>query len=162
MRAMASGGRSSVALAVGREKNSMSADKVFVDTNVLTYLFDDAEPEKQKLAGERLRTEQRERELVVSTQVLQELYASLTTGSHPIATAVVAEKAVQHAAGLTVVQVDVPLVLQAITRSREHSLSFWDALIVGAALAAECNVLLSEDLNDGQLFGKLRVTNPFT
>lgn len=139
----------------------MNADKVFIDTNVLTYLFDDAEPEKQKVAGERLRSEQRERDLVVSTQVLQELYASLTKGAHPIATAAVAEKAVQHAAGLSVVQVDVPLVLQAITRSREQSLSFWDALIVGAALSAECSVLLSEDLNDGQLFGKLRVTNPF-
>jgi predicted nucleic acid-binding protein len=139
----------------------MSADKVFVDTNVLTYLFDDAEREKQSLAGERLRSEQRERELVVSTQVLQELYASLTKGAQPIATVAIAEKAVQHAAGLSVVQVDVPLILQAITRSREQSLSFWDALIVGAALSAECSVLLSEDLNDGQLFGKLRVTNPF-
>jgi predicted nucleic acid-binding protein len=139
----------------------MSADKVFVDTNVLTYLFDDAEPEKQKLAGERLRSEQRQRELVVSTQVLQELYASLTKGPQPIASAAVAERAVQHAAGLSVVQVDVPLVLQAITRSREQSLSFWDALIVGAALGAGCSVLLSEDLNDGQLFEKLRVTNPF-
>lgn len=140
----------------------MSADKVFVDTNVLTYLFDDAEPQKQKAAGERLRLEQNERELVVSTQVLQELYASLTKGAHPIATSEIAERAVRQAATLTVVHIDVPIVLEAIIRCREHSISFWDSLIVGAALAADCRLILSEDLNDGQMFGKLRIANPFS
>lgn len=139
----------------------MNADRTFVDTNVLAYMFDDAEPEKQKLAAERLRAEQRERELVVSTQVLQELYACLTKGAHPIATPEIAEAAVQQAAHLTVVQVDVPLVLEAIGRCREHVISFWDSLIIGAALASSCNQLLSEDLNDGQRFGQLRITNPF-
>jgi len=79
---MASSGRSSEAVAVGREKKSMNADRVFVDTNVLTYLFDDAEPEKQKLAGERLRAEQRGRELVVSTQVLPHYIGRIFT--HPL------------------------------------------------------------------------------
>jgi predicted nucleic acid-binding protein len=139
----------------------MSADRVFVDTNVLTYLFDDAEPEKQKKAGARLRNEQSNRELVVSTQVLQELYASLTKGAQPIATPEIAEMAVRQAAALTVVHIDVPLVLEAIVRCREHSLSFWDSLIVGAALAADCRLLLSEDMSDGQVFGELRIANPF-
>jgi predicted nucleic acid-binding protein len=139
----------------------MSGARVFVDTNVLVYLFDDAEPEKQAVARARLSTEQSENDLVVSTQVLQELYAALTKGAHPIATPEVAETAVRHAADLTVVHVDVPLVLQAITRSRESRLSFWDALIVGAALAVDCSMLLSEDLNHGQMFGKVRIVNPF-
>ncbi|HEU4577134.1 MAG TPA: PIN domain-containing protein [Polyangiaceae bacterium] len=139
----------------------MIGTRTFVDTNVLTCLFDDGEPEKQALAGERLRAEQAQKELVVSTQVLQELYASLTQGQQPIATPDIAEQAVRHAAELTVVHIDVVLVLEAIARCREHSLSFWDSLIVGAASASGCTVLLSEDLNHGQLFGNVRVVNPF-
>lgn len=139
----------------------MNADKVFVDTNVFTYLFDDAEPEKQRLAADRLEAEQRAREIVISTQVLQELYASLTKGAHPIASPEIAERALQEAALLTMVQVDVPMVLRAVKRCREHSFSFWDALIVSAALAAECGVLLSEDMNDGQIIEGLRIENPF-
>lgn len=73
----------------------------------------------------------------------------------------IAEGAVQQAAHLTVVQVDVPLVLEAISRCREHVISFWDSLIIGAALASDCGLLLSEDLNDGQYFGQLRIMNPF-
>jgi len=42
-----------------------------------------------------------------------------------------------------------------------YSLSWWDALIVSAAQVADCRLLLSEDLQDGQEFGGLRVVNPF-
>jgi predicted nucleic acid-binding protein len=43
----------------------------------------------------------------------------------------------------------------------EHSLAFWDALIVEAALRAGARTLLSEDLQDGRRFGELVVRNPF-
>jgi predicted nucleic acid-binding protein len=161
MRAAESGARNDEGAAAGRAMSCISAGGVFVDTNVVAYLFDDAEPEKQKSAGERLRSEQRDRKLVVSTQVLQELYACLTKGAQPTATPDVAESAVRHAAALTVVHIDVALVLEAITRCRKHSLSFWDSPIVGAALAADCSLPLSEDLNDGQQFGDLRIVDPF-
>lgn len=139
----------------------MSVDRVFVDTNVLAYLFDEAEPDKRDIAAARLEREREQRELVVSTQVLQELYVCLTRGKDPIATAETAERAVRDAARLTTVQVDVPLVFQAIRRTRDASLSFWDALIVEAALASRCNTLLSEDMNDGQVFEGLCIENPF-
>ena len=61
-----------------------------------------------------------------------------------------------------VVQVDVPIILAAIERVRTASISFWDALIVEAALIAGASTLLTEDLQDGQVFdGVLRVENPF-
>lgn len=139
----------------------MSAERIFVDTNVLTYLFDDAEPKKQAIARKRLAAEADQREIVTSTQVLQELYVSLTRGKHPIATEDVAERAVRDAAGFHVVQIDVPLVFAAMTESRRSKLSFWDALVVRAAAQASCVVLLTEDLNDGQDFDGVRVESPF-
>ncbi len=49
----------------------------------------------------------------------------------------------------------------AVVLARDHELSFYDALIVAAALDAGCEVLFSEDLQHGQKFGALRVENPF-
>jgi predicted nucleic acid-binding protein len=62
---------------------------------------------------------------------------------------------------LDVVVLDVPLVVRAVARSREHRLSLWDALIVQAAHSRGCTRLLTEDLQDGRQFGALRVENPF-
>lgn len=137
----------------------MNAERVFVDTNVLTYVFDDAEPVKQARARELLASEARE--LVVSTQVLQELYVSLTKGRHPIAAPDIAERAVRGASGYTVVQLDVDLVLTGIDVAQKRQLSFWDALILAAAARARCGALLSEDLNTGQVIEGVRVENPF-
>jgi predicted nucleic acid-binding protein len=137
----------------------MNADRVFVDTNVLTYLFDRSEPKKQAIAARHLRAETRE--IFVSTQVLQELYVSLTKGRKPIATTELAERAVREASKYSVVHVDTALVFAAIEASRKHHISFWDGLIVRAAVQADCGVLLTEGLNPGQLIDGVRVDNPF-
>ncbi len=138
----------------------MSA-RTFIDTNVLVYLFDDSEPKKRDKARRRLTAAHEQSELVVSTQVLQELYVALTRGSDPIASSDVAADAVREVANLTVVQVDTLLVLAAIDTQRRHRISFWDALIVCAAVEARCFELLSEDLNAGQEIDGLRIENPF-
>lgn len=59
----------------------------------------------------------------------------------------------------------VPITLEthvaAVTLAREHRLSFYDALIVAAALEAGCDTLFSEDLQHGRTIGPLRIRNPF-
>ncbi len=50
---------------------------------------------------------------------------------------------------------------RAVVLARDHDLSFYDALIVAAALDAGCEALCSEDLQHGQKFGSVRVENPF-
>ena len=50
---------------------------------------------------------------------------------------------------------------EAIRLTRRYLLSWYDSLIVAAALEAECGVLYSEDLQHGQKIGNLRVENPF-
>lgn len=140
----------------------MRAERTFIDTNVLTYVFDDAEPAKRDRARERLEAEQGDRDLVVSTQVLQELYVSLTKGRAPIASPEIAEAAVREAgAGYIVVQVDVALIMSSIESSRRARISFWDAMIIRAAAASGCDRLLSEDLNPDQVIDGVRIENPF-
>ena len=58
--------------------------------------------------------------------------------------------------------VDLTVVERAWFLQRNHSLSWWDALIVAAAQAGDCMVLLTEDLQNGQVFDSVRVVSPFT
>ena len=66
---------------------------------------------------------------------------------------------------LTLVDPPLPLTIALHTAARaladDHKVSFYDALIVAAALEAGCETLISEDLQDGRAFGELRIVNPF-
>jgi predicted nucleic acid-binding protein len=49
----------------------------------------------------------------------------------------------------------------AIEKSARYSISYWDAAVLSAAEALGCSLVYSEDLNDGQVYGTVRVKNPF-
>ncbi|NGZ10411.1 MAG: PIN domain-containing protein [Nitrospira sp. LK70] len=136
-------------------------ERVFLDTNVLVYLFDADNPTKQRRVQDLLSSRELRAQVTLSTQVLQEFYVSVT---RKLATPLGLEAAFQAVQDLTafpIVQIDTPLILLAIQRSGQAKVSFWDALILEAALVAGATVLYSEDFQDGAVFGGLRVMNPF-
>jgi predicted nucleic acid-binding protein len=135
--------------------------KVFVDTNVLVYLFDRDAPTKQKTARTILEIEGPAGRIVISTQVLQEFYVSVTRKLAKPLSEQEAESAVRDLATLDVVQVDVDMVVRSIATARAHHLSLWDALIIEAAQSRGCRRVLSEDLQYGRQFGALTIENPF-
>jgi predicted nucleic acid-binding protein len=133
----------------------------FFDTNVLLYLFDNREPDKKAAAQELIQKEVEADRASLSTQVLQEFYVNAT---RKLAFPLSPEEAgarVRDFSSLPLVQVDVPLILAAIARSRRMSFSLWDAMIVEAALKAGADRLLTEDLQHGQVIEGMRVENPF-
>ena len=133
----------------------------FFDANVLLYLFDDSVPEKKVRAQEVFYGEVEAGRAVLSTQVLQELYVNVTRKlAEPLPSAV-AEAQVQDLSRLPLVRVDEAMILAAIERHKSMSLSFWDALILEAALRGGADRLLTEDLQHGQKIEALRVENPF-
>jgi len=133
----------------------------FVDTNVLVYAYDDDEPQKRDRARALLAELGAADEIVVSTQVLQEFYVTVTRKlARPLAEDD-ADRALQAWAQLPVVHIDVAIVLTAARVSRAHSLSFWDALIIEAARARGCDRVLSEDMQDGYDLDGVVVHNPF-
>lgn len=139
------------------------SDRAFLDTNVLVYLFDGRTVAKQRAAGRLLqRLVDEQVALVISTQVLQEAWSALTRklDMNPVE-AMTALQATEGA-GFFVQTVDAPLVWRGAARSIQDKLSFWDGLIVESALAAQCEVLYSEDMQDGRAFDSLTVRNPFT
>ena len=134
----------------------------FVDTNIFVYRLDDNEPRKQAIAEALVQDLIASHEIVISTEILQELFVTLTRKLSANLDALDAEEIVRAHVELPVVQVDVSLILRAMDRIEAASISFWDALVVEAALVASATRLLTEDLQHGQVFdGRLRVENPF-
>ncbi len=140
------------------------SDRVFLDTNVLVYLFDTDAPAKQRQARSILAGTAEGvagAELVLSTQVLQEFYVAVTRKLARPVSGADALAAMESLCELPVVQVDPQMVLAAAAGSQRRSLSFWDALIVEAAIAGGCSRLLTEGLQHEQAFNDLRIENPF-
>jgi len=132
------------------------ATLTFVDTNVLAYAYDADSGDK----GERAREVLADIDgAVVSTQVVLELFAVLTRKLG--LTRAAADEATESLMELEVVATDARLVREGLRISREHDISHWDAMIIAAAAASGCDVLLTEDLNDGQVIEGVRVVNPF-
>lgn len=133
-------------------------ERVFLDTNVLVYADDRDAGAKRRKARAILRDAFADGAGVVSTQVLQEYFVIATRKLGEDAD--VARRKVELLAKLDVVQVDVEMVLAAIDLHRLRSISFWDALVVKAAVAGGCARLLTEDLQDGEVIDGVRVANP--
>ena len=133
--------------------------RVFLDSNVLVYAQDAGSAKKQRVSREVIARLSSSAEGVISTQVLQEFYVAATRklGVPPLA----AKGILKTFAVFDTVQVSPALIQDAIDCSILNQLSFWDALILAAASAAGCGVVLSEDLNPGQLILGVRVENPF-
>jgi predicted nucleic acid-binding protein len=135
--------------------------RVFLDTNLIVYAFDDRNRSKQARAWRLLEEAGQDGRAVISTQVLQEFYVIVTRKLVRPLPEDEAEHALRLLARLPVVQVDTPMVLSAARMSRQERLSFWDALIVKAAIEGGCSELLSEDFQDGRKFGALSIRSPF-
>ncbi|MFC1580590.1 PIN domain-containing protein [Thermodesulfobacteriota bacterium] len=135
--------------------------RTFFDTNIFVYLYDADSVDKKDRARDLFETEATAGRIVLSTQVLQEFYVVVTRKLGMPLDPEAAEDVVRNLSLLPVVHIDTERILAAISRSRQHQFSFWDALIIEAALTGGADRLLSEDLQHGQVIDGLRIENPF-
>lgn len=133
----------------------------FVDTNVLIYAEDTDAKTKHAVARDLLVRLWDERRGALSVQVLQEFYVTATRKLKKPLSSAKALEIVEQYLTWTVVENTGKLLTSAIDLQQRHHLSFWDAMVVQAALEAGCDTLYSEDLNAGQRFGALLIVNPF-
>lgn len=132
----------------------------FADTNVLLYAIS-RDPEEQGKAA-RANVLLSSREIGLSVQVLQEFYVQATRQSR--ADRLTHEQAaalVDSFRRFPVQETTVGLTLAAMSTGHRFRISYWDAAILEAARALGCEVVLSEDLSDGQDYAGVRVENPF-
>ncbi len=133
----------------------------FFDTNILVYCMDAGAPERQARAIERFAKACEQDQVVLSAQVLQEFYAITTRKLQPALSPAEAQAQVERLASFEVVGSSAASVLEATRLAQRHQLHWWDALILEAALRAQADVLVTEDGQHGQRFGKLTLENPF-
>ena len=131
--------------------------KIFLDSNLWVYLYSDRDK------GNIVRNiiEDYFIDIVLSAQVLGEFFNVLTRKimrTKKEAREIISDLAMNF----EVIEIDKSLVLEAMEISIRYKYSYWDSLIVAAALGTGCSMLYTEDLHDGQIInGRLKIVNPF-
>ena len=131
----------------------------FVDTNIFVYAAsrNPGDEDRTMIAREILASQ----EIALSTQVLQEFYATAIK-PHKLALSHVEAATYIDAWKLFPVQpITVGIVEDALHLCQRYQISYWDSAILAAARHLNCQVLLSEDLSHGQKYGSVTVVNPF-
>ena len=137
------------------------SDKVFLDTNILIYAYDASARKKHVIAKDLMMQFWESGTGVISIQVLQEFFVVVTRKIPNPLDIQTAEDIVSDLLKWELVVCDGDSILGAIALLKKYHFSFWDALIIGAALKANASFLYSEDLSHGQSIESLTINNPF-
>ncbi len=141
---------------------TVPARPVFVDTNVLVYLRDSTEPEKQRRVAEWMAVLWDGKLGRISAQVLQEYYVTVTAKLDPGMPPEDARDDTAALAAWSPLYPDAALFEAAWVVEDRYGFSYRDALIVASARRLGCAVLLTEDLQDGRDLDGLVIRSPFT
>jgi len=140
---------------------SSTTAPVFVDSNVLIYVRDSADADKQAQAAAWMAELWRSHRGRLSSQVLSEFHVNVTQKLRPGLDRETARADVRALSAWQPIPLDEPVFHEAWHIQDRYGLSFWDALIVGAARVCGCGYVLTEDLQDGQDLAGVRVVSPF-
>lgn len=138
------------------------SDRFFLDTNIFVYSFDQSAAAKSKRAAQLIREALTTQKGVISYQVVQEFFnVALRRFSQPMQAADAELYLSTVFRPLLGVHSSPALFAEALHLQAQSGLSWYDSLIVAAAIQARCDLLFTEDLQHGQRFGALQVRNPF-
>lgn len=132
----------------------------FLDTNVLVYAYDPSDPTKQKVAQDLVRRAVAG-EILISSQVLAEFATTLLHKLSPAASPHEVLALLDALGPIKIVAPDAEMVRRAVEVRASYGLHLYDGMIIAAAQRAGCLRIWSEDLNAGQEYFGVTVTNPF-
>jgi len=136
--------------------------KSFLDTNIIVYAFGQSFPEKAKIARRLIADGAADKQAVISYQVVQEFINVALRGFRVAIVRTDLESFVLSALfPMMAISSSPALVIEALRLQGANQLSWYDSLIVAAAIQGRCEILYSEDLQHGRRFGDLVVDNPF-
>jgi predicted nucleic acid-binding protein len=133
----------------------------FVDTNILVYAYDHTAEAKFNRSRELMEKLWDSGEGVLSTQVLEEFYVTVTAKIPNRLKPAEARQIISDLGSWRVAVLETKDILMASEIAERYQVSFWDGLILAAAHKEEAAILWSEDLNDGQKYGETTAYNPF-
>lgn len=136
--------------------------RFFLDTNVFVYSFDSSAPQKSARASELIRDAVRSRNGIISYQVVQEFFnVAFRRFAHPMTAAEAEQYLATTFRPLMTINSSIALYGEAFRLTSSYSLSWYDSLVIAAAIQGGAQVLYSEDFQHGQEFGNLSIENPF-
>src|SRR5271170_4988084 len=136
--------------------------KFFLDTNIFVYAFDPVAKTKSRVADRLIKEALASGKGTISYQVVQEfLNVAIRRFANPMSAAEAEQYLNSVLHPLLAVHSSKELYVEALHLQSRYKFSWYDSLIVAAALQAECELLVSEDLQHGQKIGALRIENPF-
>ena len=139
----------------------MRGDKVFLDTNIIIYAYDVSAKKKQEIA-KKIMIDLWDSGLgLISTQVLQEFFINVTRKIPKPLDVNLAKEIVEDLLKWDIVVNDGESILEAIEIHLQHKYSFWDSMIIQAAIRSGAALLLTEDLPDGKIIHGVTIKNPF-
>jgi predicted nucleic acid-binding protein len=139
----------------------MKGVRTFLDTNIIIYAYDTSAGEKHLKARDLLTGLWESGLGMVSTQVLQEFHVTVTRKIPKPLDLATAREIITDFLTWDVVVNDGDAILRAIDVQAKHGFSFWDSMVIAAAISGGAAVLLTEDLSDGQKIGGVEIKNPF-
>ena len=134
--------------------------RVFVDTNILIYALDPADPAKRQASVALLKMTIANRSLTLSPQSLNETYRVLVQRRR-LMPVDAARTYIRTLAPWAIAPLDATTTERAFAVEDETGYSWWDCLMLASALQAECRLFVSEDLQDGRHVADMRIANPF-
>lgn len=137
-------------------------DKILIDTNILVYAYDTAEPDKQDTALNVIDNLVAAGNSFISTQILSEFFVTVTKKIPAPLTLEQAEQRIINFCQIwPVLQINDIIVLEAVRGVKDHSFSYWDALIWGTARLNQVGLIISEDFSHDGFVEGVRFLNPF-
>jgi len=136
--------------------------RFFLDTNVFVYSFDAGSPKKAAQSARLIKSAIETRGGIVSYQVVQEFFnVALRRFAKPMSSADAEQYLSTTFRPLLSVHSSPALYGEALRIGARFRLAWYDSLIVASAIEGQCDVLYSEDFQDGQQFGTVVISNPF-
>jgi predicted nucleic acid-binding protein len=136
--------------------------RFFIDTNIFVYTFDANAPAKAKKATQLIRRAADTGEGVISYQVVQEFFnVAFRRFPQPLSVPEAEQYLITVLRPLLAVHSSPAIYFEALRIFEKHKLSWYDSLIVAAAVEGQCEKLYSEDLQDGRKIEGMRIENPF-
>jgi predicted nucleic acid-binding protein len=139
----------------------MPEDKIFIDTNIMIYAYDVTAGKKHEVAGRILADLWDSGHGVISTQVLQEFFVNVVQKIPKPMEISQAKEIIGDFLKWHVVVNNGDSILDAIDICVKYGYSFWDSMIIEAAVKGGAAVLISEDLQDGRIVSGVVIRNPF-
>lgn len=137
------------------------SDRIFVDTNILVYAHDESAKDRHSRAVAVIENLWETETGVISTQVLQEFYVVVTRKIKNPVRHDQAREIIRNYSAWPVYANDVETTIRASEIEGKNMLSFWDALIVAAAVRLHASKIITEDFNHGQVVEGVLIENPF-